>query len=796
MKKLKTLRPTATNAVLTAGLAASISAIPLFGATAQQATPTPASDEELPTVTVEGEGEPANALETSTGIGRLPGTVQDTPQQINVISQETMQQQGVTTLEQALRNVPGVTVGVGEGGGGMNGDQFRIRGFQAKGDIFVDGLRDFGTYVRDSFATESVQVLLGSSAQAFGLGTTGGAINQTQKTAHLGDKYDFEAVGGNGPFGRTVVDVNKQINDTTAVRIVGMYTEQDIAGRDHVYNDRYGILGSIGFGLGTDETLTLNYLYQSGERKPDMGVPIATPPAAYQSQWGSLGRPVTEQPGVSRSNYYGKDTDLDDYDVNMFTARYKKEVNDWLTVTNDTRIAAYSRYFAQTVTNCSATNNADNGGSSCAANLFDGDPATVPVYGFGGPAGFDQDIWGMENITTAIARFNTGFLRHELIGGIDLFYQHDKRTQLGNYRANGTPGTGVKTPGTVYDPNYESQDPSFPNGGYVVELNDLAKKKASATDFAAFISDRVWLTEQFSVLGGIRWDNYSATYKATDSSSGLWTGCTPPGTGGNTGTTATCAVDADSQTSFNSPKLSVIWEPTANQTYYATWAVSYSDIAGQFISNDNASITNETLEPSRNETYEVGSKISLFDGKLGVTAALYQVTKDNAKQEDTNGDLVPTGERQRVRGIDLGLTGNITNAWTVQLAYSYMDSEILDSASDASVIGNKIAFVPENSFSVWTTYDLTKDVLRTVPGTLLIGGGVTYQEETFANSANTAIIPEYFTFDALVSYQYKNYRFALNGYNLTDELNYSGGFGNRAVVGPGRAFTLTVGATF
>lgn len=796
MKKLKTLRPTATNAALTAGLAVSISAIPLLGAAAQQAVPTPAPDEELPTVTVEGEGEPANALETSTGIGRLPGTVQDTPQQINVISQETMQQQGVTTLEQALRNVPGVTVGVGEGGGGMNGDQFRIRGFQAKGDIFIDGLRDFGTYVRDSFATESVQVLLGSSAQAFGLGTTGGAINQTQKTAHLGDKYDFEASGGNGPFGRTVVDLNKQINDTTAVRIVGMYTEQDIVDRDHVYNDRYGILGSIGFGLGTDETLTLNYLYQSGERKPDMGVPIATPPAAYQSKWGSLGRPVTEQPSISRSNYYGKDTDLDDYDVNMFTARYKKEVNDWLTVTNDTRIAGYSRYFAQTVTNCSATNNADNGGSSCAANLFDDDPATVPVYGFGGPAGFDQDIWGMENITTAIARFNTGFLRHELIGGIDLFYQHDKRTQLANYRANGTSGSGVKTPGTIYDPNYDSQDPSFPNGGYVVELNDLAKKKATATDFAAFVSDRVWLTDQFSVLGGIRWDNYSAKYKATDTSSGEWTGCTAPGTGGNTGTTETCAVDAESRTSFNSPKVSLIWEPTANQTYYATWAVSYSDIAGQFISNDNASITNETLEPSRNETYEVGSKLSLFDGKLGVTAALYQVTKDNAKQEDTAGDLVPTGERQRVRGIDLGLTGNITDAWTVQFAYSYMDSEILASATDSAVIGNRVAFVPENSFSVWSVYDLTKHGLPTIPGTLLVGGGVTYQEQTFANSANTSIIPEYFTFDALVSYQYKNYRFALNGYNLTDELNYSGGFGNRAVVGPGRAFTLTVGATF
>lgn len=777
MKKLTSLRQGLPNAALTAGFAASLSAIPFAGAVAQQAAPPPGTGEELPTVTVEGEGEPTNTLEATTGISRLPGTIQDTPQQINVITQETMQQQGVTTLEQALRNVPGVTVGIGEGGGGMNGDQFRIRGFQAKGDIFVDGLRDFGTYVRDSFATESVEVIMGPSSESFGMGTTGGAINQTQKTAHLGDRYDFEALGGNGPYGRTVIDLNKQLDATTAVRIVGMYTEQDIAGRDHVYSDRYGLLGSVGFGLGTDETLTLNYLFQQGERKPDMGVPIATPPTdALKARWGSMGRPVTEQPGVSRNNFYGKETDIDDYTVNMFTARYKKEVNDWLTITNDTRVAGYDRYFAQTVTSCTG---------DCATNLFDELPGTVPVYGFGGPAGFDQDIWGAENITTAIAKFNTGFLRHEVVAGIDVFYQEDNRTNIQNVNENGVvcnPGSTCTNPkgypGTIYDPNYESN--------YWTELNQNAKKKATATDFAVFASDRVWLTEQFSVLGGVRWDNYSADYQATNTTTGSW---------------VVDATDIDARTSFTSPKASVIWEPTANQTYYATWAVSYSDIAGQFISNDNASITNETLEPSRNELYEGGAKISILDGRLGLTAALYQITKDNAQQEDpATGDMVDTGERQRVRGIDLGITGNITKAWTIQFAYSYMDSEILSSAATSTVVanaykGNEVPFVPENSFSLWTTYDVTS-LMPTVPGTLLVGGGVTYQEQTFANSANTAIIPEYFTFDALVSYQYENFRFALNGYNLTDELNYTGGFGNRAVVGPGRAFTLTVGATF
>src|SRR5690606_1907384 len=90
----------------------------------------------LQPIPVEGAGTPANRLQATTGLSRLPGTIQDLPQTVNVISQETLQQQGVSTLDQALQNVPGVTVAIGEGNGGLNGDQFRIRGFQAKGDIY------------------------------------------------------------------------------------------------------------------------------------------------------------------------------------------------------------------------------------------------------------------------------------------------------------------------------------------------------------------------------------------------------------------------------------------------------------------------------------------------------------------------------------------------------------------------------------------------------------------------------------------------------------------------------------
>lgn len=710
---------------------------------------------------------PPNSLQAGTGVGRLPGTVQDTPQTVNVVSQQQIKEQNITTLDQALRSVPGVTVALGEGGGGMNGDQFRIRGFQAKGDIYVDGLRDFGVYVRDSFAYEQVQVIKGPSSESFGMGTTGGAINIQQKTAHLGDASSVEATIGNGPMYRTTVDINKQIDATTAVRVVGMWNEQDIVDRDHIFNDRWGILGSVAFGLGTDTTFTLNYLHQEGDRKPDMGVPIVTPP-------GSYGRPITEVPGVARSNFYGKETDADESTVDMLTARLTTKVNPWLTIHNDSRLAFYSRYFAQTVTNCN-----DSAPNTCITDLFDGDPATDPQYGFGGPAGFDQESWGLQNITTAVAKFETGMFRHEAVAGVDVFYQHDERTQLRNFAD--PLNYGSKNGGSVYDPVYDAID-------YYVAKSPNERKRANAAGVGVFASDRLWLTPEFSLLGGVRWDYMEADY---------WAALKPSGA---TPTTPEAITNVEADTTFVSPKASAIWEPTRNQTYYVSWAKSYSGLAGQFITNDNTSVGNPSTEPEENTLWEVGAKYSLLGDRLGLTAALFRVDKTNATVEDASGNRVDTGEEQRVQGVELGITGRLTDAWTVQAAYTYLDSEILHNAATNSAAedankGNRVSFVPKHAASIWTTVEVSK-LMDLGPGKAIVGAGITYADDLFANSQNTSIIPEFFSVDGLISYELDSWRVALNGYNLTDELNYVGTFGNRAEPSPGRTVLLTVGKKF
>jgi len=772
-----------------ASVAASVAALLPTDGFAQTAAGS-ANSTELATVNVEDNADASNTLTADTGLARLPGPIQDIPRTITVISPELIQQQNITTLEQALRNVPGVTVAIGEGGGGMNGDQFRIRGFQAKGDIYVDGLRDFGVYVRDSFAYESVQVIMGPASESFGMGTTGGAINSTLKAAHLGDKYTFDGSLGTGPLYRGIVDLNKQINDTTAVRVVGMWNDQDVADRDHVEANRAGLYGAVAFGLGTDQTLNLNYLYQHGDRTPDYGVPVISPAAAFRSTVAPpIASGVTPLPtaefGVPSNYYYGKETDHDKSDVNMFTARYKKEVNDWLTITNDTRLAYYNRDFATSVPECGY----DNGtgtlyATTCSGRTFAG---LNPTINFGGgQPGYLQESYGGQNLTTAVAKFNTGTWRHELITGVDYFYQNDERTGLGVWQ-NGVLLTGAaaiaaKTPGTILMPNY------YNTTGYYIAPNGLALKDAWSSDLGLFISDRLWFTDQLSILGGVRWDRFESHYKATDTTTGSWLDG--------------ASINTSSTTEAASPKASVIWEPTKTQTYYVTWAQSFTP-QGAFVTNDATviSATQRDMEPEENTLWEAGAKVSFLDGKLGVTAALYQVEKSNQAYTDpTSGDTLVTGDKVRVRGVEFGVTGNITEAWTVQAAYAYMDGTIVSTPATAILpanyyAGNQAPYVPKNAASLWTTYELTKGVVK-MPGKLLVGGGFSATDGYYTNNNNVAWIPGNFSLDALVSYEYDKYRVALNTYNLTDELNYSAGFGNRAIPASGRTFTLSAGVTF
>ena len=116
---------------------------------------------QLPTIAVQGaEASPATGYKADQpSLGKLTEPLLNTPFTIETVTRQLMDDQGVTTLRDALRNVPGISLAAGEGG--AQGDSLTIRGFTARNDIYLDGMRDFGSYYRDPFYLEDIQVLKG-----------------------------------------------------------------------------------------------------------------------------------------------------------------------------------------------------------------------------------------------------------------------------------------------------------------------------------------------------------------------------------------------------------------------------------------------------------------------------------------------------------------------------------------------------------------------------------------------------------------------------------------------------------
>ena len=805
------------------GLAASAS---LFGAAraAEGDADEDAAAATVSAVTVTGEMRP---LGQDTGLSVLSTRVQDTPQAISRIGADQLKAQGVTSLEGALRNVPGITIAIGEGGT-LSGDQFKIRGFDAKDDVYLDGLRDFGAYTRDSFADEEVQVLKGPSGALFGRGAAGGAINVISKAPRRSDFATVDAYVGDGAYGRALADINHRFGDAAALRLSLMATSTGVVGRDLIYSRRWGAAVAGGWGLGTDSAFTLAYRHQHNHQRPDYGITIVQPPGQI------VALPATEYGvGVSRSAFLGYRDDVDRSDTDMLTARFAHRFNDKVSLTSDTRYAVYSRYFQySTLDQCAA---------ACTAALFDNNPSTEPLGGNGGQGPYDMDAWGLQSLTTLKVNGDLGPFRSQAVFSIDLSRQVNDKTIF----AYGLPA-GFATRQAIPRPLVHA-DPNLPPGYFVfgaipgrtiacpsatancttvvngttVFTNTLgsaiAQSRGAANDAGLFVSDRLWFTDSLSIMASDRVDLYEARLDAM--------------------TFAGQASSLKVKPVLHSPRASLVWTPRADQTFYVSWGRSQTPQGTSVVGAATAlSVTAKDLAPETSRIWEAGAKAGVPGTRLAATLSVFDVRKDNALQTDPATGVLQaqSGERQAVRGLELGLTGKITPAWTVSAGYAYLDDRIEQAfvncvvpTSTTGVPANVVcpagvsapvpvlntvatwrqaAFVPRTSASLFTTFDFDAWVRG-----LSAGGDAIYRSKLFlaygARSASftdrstltasrIAEQPASLTFDAFVAYRIGAYRLALNAYNLANRLNYAQSFGTRATPAPGRTLVLSLGASF
>ncbi|GBQ91764.1 TonB-dependent receptor protein [Acetobacter nitrogenifigens DSM 23921 = NBRC 105050] len=711
-------------------------------------------------------GRSMNILNDPIGIGRMPQDIMHTPQTVNAVPRILMEQQNVKSLDEALRDVPGVTASVGEGEGGMSGDQFLIRGFQAQNDIYENGLRDFGVYTRDSFDYDHISVIKGPSSEVFGNGTTGGAINITTKVAHLGNNYGAQFSGGSGEYYRGTLDFNQQIGEHTAIRITGMGNENNEVGRDNIYSHRWGLAPSIGFGLGTKTTFTLEYFHQSDNRIPDYGVPVITKPGT------AIARPATEY-GLNRHNWYGTNYDQDVTNENMLTGRLQSEISQYITVFDDLRGGMYQRWFSASQPGCDTT---------CASEFFtDPSAATVDRRGhLGGPEPYQQNDWSVQNVFSVLAKFKTGSIKHEMIAGWDVEHVYDRRTNYA-YNFNGQNGTASDTTSLVHPSHTQTGLLLGGAGQYqsnLVNISGVGRalyKTGDATDVGAFFSEQMWVAPWFSIKGGFRWDHWNSHYSA------------------NGGMVGGGVHYGQQQDTFN-PTVSLMYTPSKNTMVYFNWARSTTPL-GLYVTNSSEPLKSSTqgFKPEQSSLYELGIKQQFFHGRLGATASVFRLEKGNAMMTDpSTGTVSSSSDRQRNQGVELSLSGQILKNWNVIGTYAYYDATTTWSLTAADV-GKRIQYAPKNMATLWTTYTIAPDT----PWNVTFGGGLTWRDAVYLNAANTARVPHTMDWDAMISHNIGHrWRMALNGYNLTNRVNYSNLFSDRATPSVGRTFLGSLSFTY
>lgn len=693
-------------------------ALAATGAGAQ--TPAPAQptgpeqgtgDVALPGVDVRGQRNQFKIEEPS--LYKLPDPIKDTPQSISVIPEQVLDERAMFTLRDALRTVPGISLAAGEGGG-RQGDNLTLRGFPAGNDVYIDGVRDLGQYARDTFNLESVEVLKGPSSVLFGRGSTGGVINQVSKSPKRTAFSEISGTVGSGPQGRTTVDLNQPFGASAALRLDVMGFKGDTPGRDEVTSERWGVAPSFAIGLNGPTRLIASYFYQGDDNVPDYGLPYLR---------GGPARVDTESfYGLPRRDYEHDDTHIG-------TLRLEHDFNENLRLRSTLRLALIER------------------GSLVSIPAIVGTPGGLPLSAIQvSRTGAQRSQVDTSVLTTTelVARFDTWRFKHTLIAGFDASREN---STVRRYTFTGVPTTDLLNP--IHDPDLSAM-------GRVKNFDGVS----GATSVGVYAVDEIALTEQWKIMGGLRYDLFDAGFRNMFLGQKL------------------------SRTDEAlSPRAALVFLPTTWQTYYFSYGTSFNPSAEAL----TLALNNSQTEPERNETFELGAKWDLLDGALGIRTALFRTYKNNARTTDPVLGVQVTDGKQRVQGVEVEVVGRVRPGWNVWLSYAYLDSRILQSTdilNGVPIEDKRIQNVPEHSASLWTTYDITPQ--------WQVGGGAILVDKRYANNDNLNVVPSYVRGDLSAAYRpIKPLELRLNVINVSDERYYDAIHPSHVVPGNARTFLLT-----
>ena len=704
-------------------------------AAADQQAAANAKERDMLTITVEGTA-PADFKVDKSALGKLTEPLRDTPQSISTVSREVIEQRGVTNLNDAFRNVPGITLGASEFN--WQGNNPNIRGFNSRTDMFLDGMRDFGSYFRDPFDLEQIEVLQGPASMVFGRGSTGGVVNSVTKEASLSPHISGALNFGTNNTKRVAADVNEllpELGEGAAVRLNAMGHSGAGTDRDGAKQQRWGMGGSLALGLGSPTRLVVDYVHQSNNDVPDYGLP-----------W--FGTQVAQVP---RNNFYGFNSDYQKADADIITAKAEHDFSDDLKLHTQLRYGHYTRENRITEPQISAVVGTPVASVTVNRNVF---------------SGFATESF-LEGQADLNAHLETGPFTHKIVAGLETGRE---RSAPWFGFAQGVPGTNLLTPAT---------NAFFSSTG--TPPNVIADTTGNSIGIYAL--DTIKIDDMFQIVGGIRWDSFRINYGAN-----RYTAATGAFVGSER------VIHSDKQFSY---RAGLIFKPMEQGTVYFSYGTSFNPSAETltFVTSARGAFptANAFLDPEQNTSCELGTKWDLLDGKLSATAALFRTVKENARVPNpTTPGFNTLGGTQRAQGIDVSVIGYVTDSWQITAGYVYLDGKVTKSpaVAGAPAVGVPLPYAPKHSFSFWTSYLISPEIQ-------IAGGGQRVGIRYAQTTAPIRSVPGYWTFDAMAQYNFSEHlTFKVNLNNLTDKYYYDAIHQQHVIPGAGRTAIFAINLNY
>lgn len=655
---------------------------------------------QLDTITVEGNGETATgpvqgyvAKRGASGT-KTDTPLQETPQSISVITADQMKDQGVTTVQQALRYTPGVMAD--SYGPDSRVDSFQIRGMSA--DTYLDGMRTTNSWWNsqrlDPFMLERMEVLRGPSSVLYGSTTTAGLLNQVSKRPQ--EKEHHEIGVQYGSFNRKQVQTDHTGKLTPdgqwLYRFVGIARDSDYQ-TDYVKDNRVVVMPSLTWRPTNQTAWTFIATYQKDKTGSSTGF-FPHSGTIFSNPNGQI--PINRFAGDPNTDLYQTETA-------SIASLFEHRFSEALKVSHNMRYSDIDGKYHTVYSNSFST-----------SPYLDASQRTVSRY----VDWWDSHRKTFTSDTNAELKLATGPVSHNVLVGFD----YRRMSETGS-----TGGYLDTTPFDLYSPSYPNiAEPAMtPTAGLVQRQAGL------------YAQDQMRWGQVIGVFG-VRQDTATSSIVGLDE-------------------------QTDKATTWRG---GLMYELPFGVTPYVSYARSFDPQFGSApYGNDRCLDSSSGLcKPVLGEQYEVGFKYRQSND-LVVNGALFDITQKNRKTWDSTSNLGYTQiGKARIRGAELEVMATVARDIDLIAAYTYLDAKV----EEGSNAGKRVETVPEHMASLWGKYRFS---MFGISG-FTAGAGVRYTGSVW-DGTDTIETPGYTLLDAMVSWEDKNWRFQINGSNLTDKVYYT-----------------------